>query len=75
VPASAKERGRRRQGAVPEEVDQEPTLEAAYRGLVTVSLNTQDYDGTAALLTQVRQRFHVQIVDLSGVPEFSGFVK
>jgi tetratricopeptide (TPR) repeat protein len=56
-------------------VAEEPTLAKAYWSLVTLSLETGKYDETAALLTEIQQKLHLKIKDLTTVPAYAGFVK
>lgn len=56
-------------------LEEEPGLAKAYWALVSLSLETQHYDETAALLTQIRQKLHIKINDLTKLPTYAGFVK
>ena len=56
-------------------VAHEPTLRNAYWSLVTLSLKTKQYDQTAEVLTELQQKFHVKINDLTTIPLYADFVK
>ncbi|HEV7923422.1 MAG TPA: hypothetical protein VGR02_21775 [Thermoanaerobaculia bacterium] len=52
----------------------EPTLAAAFWAQVNVSLARADYAETARLLTHLRDRLHVELADLTTLPDYQGFV-
>jgi tetratricopeptide (TPR) repeat protein len=56
-------------------IDEEPTLADGYWSLVALSLDAHDYDETATLLTQIRQKLHMRINDLTKLPTYAGFVQ
>jgi tetratricopeptide (TPR) repeat protein len=56
-------------------VEEEPTLALAYWAQVTLSLETEKYDDTAALLTEIHQKLHLKIKDLTKLPTYAGFVQ
>ena len=56
-------------------IDTEPTLQLAYWTMVTSSIQQRDFDATARWLTTIRDKFQVDIGDLSTVPEYAEFVQ
>lgn len=56
-------------------VNQEPTLITGQLALLGYSLEIERYDEALARLKELDQKFHMQFIDLSQVPEYAGFVK
>ncbi len=56
-------------------IDAEPDLADPYWSLVTVSLATKDHAETARLLDVVEKSLHLQIGDLTQLPDYAEFVK
>lgn len=52
----------------------EPALAAAFWAQVNVSLARADYAETARLLTHLRDTLHVELADLTTLPDYQGFV-
>lgn len=53
----------------------EPTLHEPYWGLVTLSLQSKDFDRTVELLNRIQRELHVRIADLEQLPAYAEFVK
>jgi tetratricopeptide (TPR) repeat protein len=56
-------------------IKQEPEMVFAYWLALAISVKQQRYTDTARLLTILRQRFNIEMKDLSTIPEYAGFVK
>jgi tetratricopeptide (TPR) repeat protein len=56
-------------------LEAEPGMVAAYWSLVNLSLKENDHDETLRTLRLLRDRFSIEIGDLSALPEYEEFVK
>ena len=45
------------------------------RTLVTVSLRLEAYDDTVRLLDHIEDSFDIELLDLTAIPEYDGFVQ
>ena len=56
-------------------IAEEPDLAAPYWGLVTLSLDQQQYAETVRLLNRIETALDLEITDLTAIPEYAGFVQ
>ena len=56
-------------------IDQEPTLQVSYEGLINVTLQQHKFAETLKALRLLKERFHVERKDLETDPAFMEFVK
>jgi hypothetical protein len=56
-------------------IEKEPTLVPAYLELLGVSLMEKNHDDTLAMLKEIDRKLHLQMNDLTKIPDYAGFVK
>ena len=56
-------------------IEKEPTLIPAYLELLGVSLIEKNNDDTLAMLKEIDRKLHLQMNDLTKIPDYAGFVK
>jgi tetratricopeptide (TPR) repeat protein len=56
-------------------IELEPQLSAPYWVLVAVSLREKDFAKTSQLLTEIHQKFNIEIAGLEQLPEYSEYIQ